>query len=181
MNLYYVNQLFIHDFFKYYKIISEWAIDHPSQQVYVRLHPRSNCTYWSELAREYQNISVRPRPEKFNVALEHVSLCITTYTNAVVDASLAGRPSLLVADEDLEDYLQIEDYYLPRSKCKEDISKKVDVILNNIERYNKKAIEFSIYHVNKGYSSCDFIAKTIHEIVNNKKIDTDYELNGDYS
>jgi hypothetical protein len=101
-----------------YDMIKEWAIKNPDYYFYFKPHPRSQSTYWQEASEKIDNISLFPATEKLTACLKNISITLSIYTNAVIDAALLNRPSLFVCPHNMEnlgDELDLEKFYLPRS------------------------------------------------------------------
>ena len=166
---------------KYYDIILEWITQNPSNKLDVRMHPRSNNKYWQVAASKNSNITVRPKGESFKDSCKNSFMCITSYTNAVVDAAILGRPSLLICDESIEDYLQTERFYSPRISNSSQFNFALKDYKNNYSEYRKKAGEFAGFHVEKGANSFDFIKSTIVDLAQGRAPKTQEVLIGEFS
>lgn len=149
---------------KYYDAVRDWISRNPEQSLDIRLHPRSDGIYWQEVSKKLDNVHIRPRKETFIDSCRNSYMCITPYTNAVVDAALLGRPSLLVGGGETEDYLKVEDFFGERVSEAKDIVKKITIFNHNREGYQKKAKDFAEYHVANGELSVDSISKVIIDL-----------------
>ncbi len=165
---------------QYYHSVLEWARLNPSIQLHVRLHPRSSGEYWVRAAAMLPNVVLRPQGELFIDSCRGAFMCITSYTNAVVDAALLGRPSLLVCGEDVVDYLQVESFYSPRAVSVEAISKSIERYREQLIDYQEKAERFAKFHVNTTNQSVETITKIIAELVAGKLPQIDCKLKGVY-
>lgn len=150
---------------QYYQEIVSWLKNSPAQQLDVRLHPRSQGNFWRRIAKVMSNVNIRPQGEAFMDSCRDAYMCITPYTNAVVDAALLGRPSLLICGDDVEDYLQIERFFHGRVSKASEISSGVEMYRKNYKEYQRRAYKFSHYHVEKGSESVAYISEVIGMLV----------------
>ena len=81
---------------KYYEEILAWKKANPQTRLEVRLHPRSDGSFWRHHENLVDNLKVRQQNETFRESCQNSFVCLTSYTNAVVDAALVGRPSILI-------------------------------------------------------------------------------------
>lgn len=149
---------------QYYEAVVDWLRRNPEVQLHVRLHPRSPGDYWRNVAKTMNNVTLRPQGEGFVEACRSAYMCITSYTNAVVDAALLGRPSLLICGDDVTDYLQVERFFGNRVADPRDISEAVDHYRVELDTFQRKAEEFARYHVHQGCRSVEYISNTIVEL-----------------
>ncbi|MBU3068990.1 hypothetical protein KOI40_04110 [Aestuariicella sp. G3-2] len=164
---------------QYYHSVLEWAERNPSIQLHVRLHPRSSGAFWIQAAESIDNVVVRPQGESFIDSCRGAFMCLTSYTNAVVDAALLGRPSLLVCGNDVVDYLQVERFFSSRVVDSEAISSSINLYKTQLSTFQKKAEHFAEYHVYSKNRSVEDITKVIVELVEGKQPTIECHLKGD--
>ena len=167
-------------YFRYYEILSEWFIRNPSFSLDVRLHPRSQHRFWLELSNKYKNINVRPTNESFQKSCIDSYMCVTTYTNAVVDAALLGRPSLLFCGTEIDDHLQIEKYFSARVSNIDNLDSTIKNYKTNLGHFQRQASNFAKYHVEKEQQSVETISNIIINLANNKEINDTENLRGEF-
>lgn len=149
---------------KMYDVIKDWINQHNDYQLFVKMHPRSQLDFWKEAQSDCSNIHIVKKGITMQQALSEISLTLGIYTNAVLDAALLNRPSLLVCDEDIEDELDIEHFFLNRCKNTTDLQHNIEKILKNYPYYLKKTTAFAKYHLEHQENSVDFIVQCVDSI-----------------
>lgn len=165
---------------QYYEAVVDWLKQNPEAQLHVRLHPRSSGDYWRNVEKIMDNVTLRPQGERFVDSCRSAYMCITSYTNAVVDAALLGRPSLLICGDDVTDYLQVERFFGDRVADPGDISVAVDRYRVELEAFQRKSEEFAHYHVHHGCRSVEYIANTIVDVAAGLDPKETYRLTGSH-
>jgi len=153
---------------KMYAVIKDWINQHDDYQLFVKMHPRSKLGFWNEAQNHCSNIHIVKKGITMQQALSEVSLTLGIYTNAVLDAALLNRPSLLVCEEDIKDELDIERFFLPRCKNTNELQLNIEKILDNYCYYLKQTTAFAKYHLEHQQDSVDFIAQCIDNIAHDQ-------------
>lgn len=79
-----------------YQLLRDWLAAHPERRALVKAHPRSFVPFWTEAAKTLENLTVLPRETTLAQALEQSGIVINIMSNAVIEATLAQRPVLVV-------------------------------------------------------------------------------------
>jgi len=154
---------------KMYAVINDWINQHDDYQLFVKMHPRSKLDFWNEAQSHCSNIHIVKKGTTMQQALSEISLTLGIYTNAVLDAALLNRPSLLVCEEDIKDELDIEQFFLPRSRNESELHSNIEKLLTNYQYYLKQTIEFSQYHLAHQTDSVSYITHCVDDIVHDKE------------
>lgn len=152
-----------------YIVINDWISSHPDYQLSIKPHPRSSLDYWQAQEQKIKNITVLSQGTPMTDALKSVSITLSIYTNAVLDAALLNRPSLLVANAETNDELDIEKFFLPRSETAKELNSRIEEMLENYSLHIQQTQPFLTYHLEHQQDSVRFISSCIKSIVNNKE------------
>lgn len=158
------------EYINYYRILEDWAKQTPSITLEVRLHPRSNGDFWLNAQKEIDNVNVRPREENFMLSCQSSFMCITTYTNAVIDAALLKRPSLLICNDSTEDFLKLEKFFHKRVNDIKSLMNAIEFYQTHYQILVDQAKDFSNFHISQGHNSTNFISESIINICNDSVI-----------
>jgi hypothetical protein len=161
-----------------YSVINSWIVSHPDYQLTIKLHPRSSLEYWHRQEQKTKNIQVLSKNTPMTHALQDVSITLSIYTNAVLDAALLNRPSLLVANKETSDELDIEKFFLPRSETADELNERMEEMLENYPYHVQQSKAFITYHLEHQQDSVTFISSCIDSIVHGKEEFPVEELQG---
>jgi len=154
---------------KIYAFIKNLAQKHTDYQLFVKIHPRSETDFWDRAQASCPNIHFIKQGTDMQEALSDISITLGIYTNAVLDAALRNRPSLLVSDDTVDDEFDIEKFFLPRCRNESELQANIEKLLANYPYYVEKTIEFSQYHLAHQDDSVNFIAQCVADIAHNKE------------
>ncbi|MDR2508503.1 MAG: O-antigen ligase family protein [Candidatus Accumulibacter sp.] len=79
-----------------YQLLRDWLAAHPERRALIKAHPRSVVPFWTDAAKTLENLLVLPRETTLAQALEQSGIVINIMSNAVIEATLAQRPVLVV-------------------------------------------------------------------------------------
>lgn len=147
-----------------YDIVKKWILANQDYTLHVKVHPRSDYDYWESCARSLANVKVLPKSWNMVECLRNVSVVLSIYTNAVIDAALLNRPSLLVCNDEIKDELDVEKFFFPRARTEQQLSENIKKILSDYETYLVKARKFARYHLQHEQDSVDYIADCVSSI-----------------
>jgi GR25 family glycosyltransferase involved in LPS biosynthesis len=140
-----------------YKLLRDWAAEHPDYQVLVKTHPRSDAPFWQQAAIELPNLHVLAKACSLASALAQASLVVNIMSNAVIEAALARRPILYVnAGEDADIFSQ-QRFLGNRVSGLMQLSVAVEQVANDYASSIERSEHFAEYHLaqgSKGLSNC---------------------------
>jgi len=157
------------DYGSMYYIIKDWIAENPEYTLYFKPHPRSRFDYWQKESHKHQNIVVLKGTEKLTHCFKNISIALSIFTNAVIDAALLNRPSLLVCSDNVRDELDVEAFYLPRSKTSRQLHKNITTILDNYQHYVEQSQKFARFHLEHQQDSIEYIANCLASITNKQE------------
>jgi len=163
---------------KMYAIIKSWISQHSDYHLFVKMHPRSTLSFWNDAQVTCSNIQIVEKGISMQQALNSISITLGIYTNAVLDAALLNRPSLLVSDNSINDELDIERFFLPRSKDETELHSNIEKILGDYSYYLEQTTAFSFYHLEHQQDSVEYIAACIDTIVHDRDLPNIEDLHG---
>lgn len=155
-----------------YDMVKQWAEKNPEYSLYFKPHPRSRSDYWKVASQTIKNIIVLDATEKLTTCLANISITLSIYTNAVIDAALLNRPSLMVCIDnmnELDDELDLEKFYLPRATTHEQLQTNINTMLNDYPHYVEQAKNFARYHLEYQQDSIEYITHCLLSIANHKE------------
>ncbi len=149
-----------------YRAIADWARVHPDIAVLVRPHRRAAVDFWSTLAAELPQVTLLDHSDTLPAQLARVQLVITSYTNAILEAGLLGRPAVLW--KNTADWFGAAEYFgEPVDSC-ETLGEAVARMYANLPHYRARAKEFAQQHLAHGFDSCDFMADLVRVLHDGK-------------
>ncbi len=155
-----------------YDMIKQWASNNPDYHLYIKPHPRSHSDYWKAASQTIDNIMVLDAKEKLTNCLSNISIALSIYTNAVIDAALLNRPSLMVSLDNMnavDDALELEKFYLPRATNHEQLQDNIASMLDNYPHYVEQARKFAQHHLEYKQDSIDYITHCLLSIADKKE------------
>ncbi len=160
---------------KDFGIVFEFALKNPDFKVYIKPHPSDKSDYLLKKPDGIANIIVLEKTTNIWDALAKATLVVTTASNASIEAALVGRPTVVVnttsPNESKDpwfgsgDYLQIEQYFLPRVQNADALKANVLHIINEFDFFQKKCSEFVSYHYARTFDSVDYAANILEQII----------------
>ena len=156
------------------KTTIQWAKENPEYTLFIKLHHHEDPLLITQLSKGIRNIIILNKSTSMFDALNKVSLVITSWSNAAIEAALAKKPVVMVnASNSPDNYLHIEKYFLNRCQNPNEIQSSIETILSNYSFYQERCVEFTSFHYYHKASVNKFISSCIQSIINNK-IDFDY-------
>lgn len=163
---------------KDFEIVVEWAKHHPEYALYIKLHPLEKGDYVRE-AVAGTNITIFDKSVSLRVALSKVSLVITMYSAASIEAALMKRPLVVVNhrgyDPDSTDFkendeiLRIESYFPKRARTSEELQDRISNLVTNYDHYLKNCENYVSYHLEHTADSIDYMTAAIGQILDGKE------------
>jgi hypothetical protein len=152
---------------KNFDIVAGWAEAHPEYNLFVKLHPSEDTDYWVEKSKIINNIHVLDKKTDMKEALIEVSLTIVNWSAASIDSALLKRPFVIVNNSDMsDDYLNAEDFFLPRAKSIKELHDRILQTFDHYELFLQKCEEYTSFHLEKKQGAQEYIANTIATIIN---------------
>ena len=159
-------------YYAIYNTVKQWAKNNSDMTLYFKPHPRSHNDYWQLASHTMDNIIVLEATEKLPQALENIAITLSVYTNAVIDAALLKRPSLLLASEEMgsiNDELDLEQFYLPKATNPKQLQENINTLLNDYPHYIKQAQAFAQYHLEYQQDSIEYISHCLLSIAHGEE------------
>lgn len=129
------------------EVLAEWA-EKTDYKILFKFHPLEDE---KTIMDRYQNINFTYLEKNTKMAdvLDQVDLVILSFSNASLEAALANVPIVVLDsnDEYLDDYLELEKYYLPRAKNVKELNENITYTLKNYEKFIKRGQEFVSRHI----------------------------------
>ncbi|WP_263143321.1 capsule biosynthesis protein [Pseudomonas sp. RIT-PI-AD] len=130
-----------------YRLLREWAQRHPEQRLLVKAHPRSSATFWREAAASLGNVELLPPGCGLADALARASAVFSVISNAVIEATLAGRPVIYVNVSQETDIFQQERFFGPAVRDLPTLESRLRALEHDYPMEVEKARQFCEYHL----------------------------------
>ncbi len=159
---------------KLFKIVCEWAKEHPEYKLFIKLHPVEKGVIIREYAAGIHNIEILDKSVNIKDALEPVSICIVSWSVASIEAAQMNRPVVVANfrkyDPDSDDYivsdsfLHLEKFFPKRATDKDELHDRISEVVRDYDKYLGKCKEFVQFHLEHTTDSNKFAAQVISNI-----------------
>ena len=164
------------------KIVVRWAKKHSDYQLFIKLHHHEDPSFISELCKGVKNIVILNKSTSMVDALTNVSIVITSWSNAAIEAAVASKPIVIVNSSNVkDDYLKLEDFFQKRSQHSEKLHEAIKNVLLNYDSYVLRCHEFVRFHYFHQTGVTDFISKIIKEIFEDKEPINTIPIQGNFN
>jgi len=164
---------------KSFDVIIKWAIKHPEYNLLIKLHPLENGKYVYEHTSKIKNITILDKDTSMIDALKNVSIVITTFSVASIEAAMMNRP-IIVCNYDLLDkrsadsyksdaFLHLEKFFPPRARNVEDLHDRITTVEKNYKYYVSQCQKYAKYHLGHTTDSQEHISEIISAIYSGKE------------
>jgi len=146
------------------QLFFDWARSMPpSWKLKVKLHPLEDPSFVEGQLKDVAGVKILPKSVSMWEALQNVNFCVTQWSNAAIEAALAGKPCIVLNTDKKEDaYLSMDRFY-PRARTKEDLDLHSAYLLKMGGSSKNLADAFADYHL-ATRRSVDLIAHSIKEV-----------------
>tara|TARA_B100002052_G_C15886369_1_gene601736 strand:- start:2180 stop:3394 length:1215 start_codon:yes stop_codon:yes gene_type:complete len=161
-----------------FNLMISWFKSNPGYKLYIKLHPLEKSDYVKSKTKNINNIKVYDKNIDLESSIDDISLVITNYSVASVEAALRLKPILVInsrlKDKDSDDfrdsdnYLYLEDFFLDRCLNLDDISNGINQIYDNYDYFIEQSKLYAEFHLHNKFNSADVIVKSIEDIFNEK-------------
>ena len=148
-----------------YRLITEWAANHPDRHVLIKGHPRSRMTFWIQAASEQPNIEVLPASCPLEKALEQAAIAINFMSNAVMEAGLARRPAIYVNTCQEREVFEQERFFGPAVKSAAVLQERIRTIEQDYLQHVARAEDFACFHLAGGVKGLERTVATLEALV----------------
>jgi hypothetical protein len=154
-----------------FEIVARWIQQHPEFKLIVKLHPLEDTKYWEKKSQTINNIKILDRKTGIKDALKECSIAIVHFSSASIESALLNRPVVVVNDSDMPDeFLQIEDFFLPRAKNVAQLNERIHQTLDNYDELILQCEQFSSFHLVKKQGAQEYLTETIKKILSKQDI-----------
>lgn len=158
-----------------YRLITEWAAEHPERRVLIKGHPRSRMVFWIQVASEQPNIEVLPASCPLEKALEQASIAISFMSNAVIEAGLARRPTIYVNTCREKEIFEQERFFGPAVKSAVVLQERIQSIEQDYLRHVARAEDFAGFHLAGGVKGLERTIATLEALACGAELPADIE------
>lgn len=167
---------------KAFKLIEEWALKF-NKNVYIKLHPFEDKSYWLNVSKRNKNIFVLNSKTTMKQAVSQTQLGLILWSNASIDLALSDIPFICINPSKLnigENYLRLEKFFGKKCASARDINNKINFIKTNPDIYKSQNKNFLYFHLsNTSYKkTLVYSQKIIEKILQGKKVKNSIELKG---
>ena len=119
-------------------------------KILIKRHPRSSIPFWENASKTSDNIILLAPDHSLAKALSRSSIVVNIMSNAVIEATLAGRPIIYCNTSDNIDIFEQERFFGPAANTLEKFNSRLIEIENNYAKEIDNAKKFSQYHLAHG-------------------------------
>lgn len=152
-----------------FNLLAKWAKVQRKYHLVIKHHPLEDESIIRSIFKDIPNVTFLPKETGMKNALKDVSLVLTGWSAASVEAALLNRPAVIINDSDLPDFWELEKYYLPRARTVEEIQERVDETFARYDYFQERSKDFVRRHLEHTTDSIPFIADCIKSIYNGKE------------
>ncbi|MFC2087675.1 CDP-glycerol glycerophosphotransferase family protein, partial [Bacteroidota bacterium] len=134
------------------EIVIDWAKENPDYKLLIKLHPSEKGEFIKDQVNSIQNITVLDKSISMVEALINISICITAWSVASIEAALLNRPTVVVNhleyDESSDNYIQsdkylyIESFFPRRAVNSSELKLRIEQVLKNYDYYLEQCKKF---------------------------------------
>ncbi|GAI03241.1 unnamed protein product, partial [marine sediment metagenome] len=154
---------------KNYNLLAKWARVQQNYNLAIKLHPLEEESIIKSIFKNIPNVTFLPKEISMKVALADVSLALGMWSCALIDAAVLNRPVVIINDSDMEDFLELENYFLPRARTVEEIQERVEETFARYDEYLERTRYFVSRHLEHTVDSVRYIASCIKSISEGKE------------
>ena len=156
------------------EIVIEWAKKNPEYTLYIKLHHLENPEFIRNLSLGIKNIIILEKSTNMIEALEKVSIVITSWSNASIEAAVGKKPVVIVNSSNIVDnYLYLESFFDKRCQNSLELHSIIEKVYTNYDEYMNKCKDFVAFHYHTTRNVNNNIVSYIESIYNGKE-DFDY-------
>lgn len=156
-----------------YRLVAEWAADHPDRRVLIKRHPRSRMPFWAQMSSEWSNIEVLPEVFPLEQALEQVAVVINFMSNAIIEACLARRPAVYVNTCQGRDIFEQERFFGTAVKSACALEERIQSIEQDYQRHVECSENFACFHLAGGVKGLERTASILEALFSETKLPAD--------
>lgn len=165
------------------EITVEWAKKNPQFGLLIKIHPREDPEFMETLTQDIPNITVLEKSVSMVDALRDVSLVLSAWSTASIEAALLNRPSIFVDPiGKSEKYLSINDFSLARVTNADELQHRIGEVFAHYDEYIYRAQQFAAFHLAHPADSVEFMADCIASVHQGEEnfacVDIQQELSG---
>lgn len=152
-----------------FRLLAEWAGAQTRYELLVKHHPLEDESVIRGILRGVPRVRFFPKETPMREAVREVSLVMTTWSVASVEAAVLNRPAVIVNRSGNADFLRIEDYLPPRATTAAEIQERIDRINARYDEYVAQAGRFAGYHLARTTGSIPYLASCIDSLARGRE------------
>lgn len=130
-----------------YDLLRDWAERHPDWRLLVKAHPRSASAFWRAAAGRLGNVELLPPACGLAEALGRASAVFSIISNAVIEATLAGRPVIYVNVSGEADIFEQERFFGPAVRDLPTLESRLAALEHTHPMELEKSRQFCEFHL----------------------------------
>ena len=154
---------------KNFNLLARWARLQKNYQLVIKHHPLEDESIIRSIFNNIPNVKFLPKEINMQGALENISLVLTCWSVASLEAAVLNRPVVIINDSDLPDFLELENYYLPRARTVEEIQNRIEDTFARYDEFLKRSKDFVRRHLEHTTDSIPFMVNCIKSIYQEKE------------
>lgn len=153
------------------QILADWS-KQTDYTIMIKFHPLEDVNIIQRRFKD-SNFVFLNKNIGIEEALQECSLVILSHSNAAIEAALCRIPVVILNDSDKPSYLELDDFYLPRARNKQELDYNVRKTFDRYDEFIDVGERFIDRHIEKREDSVSYITKCMISIINGNE-DFDY-------
>ena len=148
-----------------YRMLSDWSRGNPSYQVLIKAHPRSDASFWREVAGSSDNVRLLPSDCALADALRQASVVVNIMSNAVIEAALARRPVIFANASGEHDIFEQERFFGAGITELPALSERICQIEDDYPAAVQAAERFTEFHLAQGADGLTHVLECLEQLL----------------
>ena len=133
-----------------YELLRDWSREHSEYKVLFKAHPRSQASFWRQVASEIPPLTVLSRDCHLADALQRASMVINIMSNAVIEAALARRPIISISVSGERDIFALQRFFGPGVASVDALQAQVSAAERGYRAAVEQSSDFAEHHLANG-------------------------------
>lgn len=147
-----------------YNLLAKWARIQKRYHLVIKHHPAGDDSIIESFFKDIHNVTFFSKETNMKNALKDVSLTLIGWSTGSIEAALLNRPSVIINDSDMPDFLEAEKYFAPRARNVEEIQDRIEETFERYDYYLEKSKEYVRKHLEYTTDSIPFMVHCIKSI-----------------
>lgn len=152
-----------------FNLLAKWAKLQGEYELAVKHHPLEDESIIRSIFRDVPNVKFLPKEVRMKEALADISIVLTGWSCASIEAAILNRPAVIINNSDFPDFLELEKYYTPRACTVEEIQARIEETFKRYDEFIESAKRLVRRHLERTTDSIPYIVKCLKSIYDGKE------------